>query len=78
MSAGTLRLILGDQLNISHSWFQRVDPRVTYVMMEVRQETDYVLHHIQKLLAVLSAMREFSAQLKNRGHTVIYSNYSAY
>ena len=36
----TLRLILGDQLDELHSWFQTPDANVTYVMMEIRQETD--------------------------------------
>jgi deoxyribodipyrimidine photolyase-related protein len=40
----TLRLILGDQLNASHSWFQKPDDRVTYVIMEIRQEADHVKH----------------------------------
>lgn len=44
----TLRLILGDQLNINHSWFKTVDEQVTYVMIEIRTETDYAQHHIQK------------------------------
>jgi deoxyribodipyrimidine photolyase-related protein len=42
-----LRLILGDQLNEKHSWFKTPDRQVTYVLMEIRQETDYVRHHIQ-------------------------------
>jgi deoxyribodipyrimidine photolyase-related protein len=42
----TVRLILGDQLNSNHSWFNTVDDSVVYVMMEVRSETDYT-HHIQ-------------------------------
>lgn len=50
--AHTLRLILGDQLNPLHSWFARTDPNVVYVLMEVRQETDYVLHHAQKIEAL--------------------------
>ena len=41
----TLRLILGDQLNAQHRWFTDVDAATIYVLMEVRQETDYVLHH---------------------------------
>ena len=45
----TLRLILGDQLNQKHSWFEQVDDQVLFVMMEVRSETDYVVHHIQKV-----------------------------
>ena len=62
--AHTLRLVLGDQLNPAHSWFERSDPGVVHVLMEVRQETDYVLHHAQKLLArmllvVEAAMQEY-------------------
>jgi len=37
-----LRLVLGDQLDENHSWFKKVDRDVTYVLMEIRQETDYV------------------------------------
>ena len=40
--AHTLRLLLGDQLNPEHSWFATQDDGVVYVLMEVRQETDYV------------------------------------
>ncbi|MDF7181700.1 cryptochrome/photolyase family protein, partial [Escherichia coli] len=43
-SAKILRLVLGDQLNPQHSWFANADADVVYVLMEVRQETDYVLH----------------------------------
>lgn len=67
-----LRLILGDQLNINHSWFLSRNPDVTYVMMEIRSETDYTLHHIQKLLGVLGAMRKFAEELSHQGHRVIY------
>lgn len=55
--AHTLRLILGDQLNPQHSWFDATDAGVVYVLMEVREETDYVLHHAQKILAIFAAMR---------------------
>ncbi|GHB47291.1 cryptochrome/photolyase family protein [Mongoliitalea lutea] len=70
--AQTLRLILGDQLNSQHSWFQQVQPHVTYVIMEMRQETDYVKHHIQKIIGFFVAMRAFAEQLRNQGHNVIY------
>ncbi len=70
--ARTLRLILGDQLNISHSWFKEVNQNVTYLMMEVRSETDYVVHHIQKVVGFFAAMRAFSEQLSALGHRVIY------
>ncbi|MGB5985449.1 MAG: cryptochrome/photolyase family protein [Desulfobacterales bacterium] len=68
----TLRLILGDQLYDRHSWFNAVDPHVTYTLMEVRQETDYVTHHIQKVAAFFKAMRSFAEHLKAMGHQVVY------
>lgn len=67
-----LRLILGDQLNSHHSWFSSVDDTVTYVMMEVRTETDYTQHHIQKVVGFFSAMRQFAAALQSKNHNVIY------
>ena len=67
-----LRLVLGDQLNIGHSWFARVDEGTVYVLMEIRQETDYVLHHAQKILAIFAAMRDFAQQLGRMGHRVHY------
>ncbi|KJV27680.1 deoxyribodipyrimidine photolyase [Aquitalea magnusonii] len=68
----TLRLILGDQLNPQHSWFASHDANVVYLLLELRQETGYVLHHAQKLLAVLAGMRDFARQLKAAGHRVRY------
>ena len=68
----TLRLILGDQLNGLHSWFQKVDDQVLYLMMEMRQETDYVSHHFQKIVGFFLAMRNFSEELKQAGHQVLY------
>ncbi|KEO72155.1 cryptochrome/photolyase family protein [Anditalea andensis] len=70
--ASTLRLILGDQLNHHHSWFKSKDPHTIYVMMEVKQETGYVNHHVQKIVAFFLAMREFSTWLEKEGHQVIY------
>lgn len=67
-----LRLILGDQLNTNNSWYKQVDDNVMYFMAEMRQETDYVAHHIQKVVAFFQSMREFAAWLKTQGHTVIY------
>lgn len=68
-----LRLILGDQLNHSHSWYAaKPDPAVTYVLLEMRQETDYARHHIQKVMAFFAAMRAFAQQLRQQGHTVVY------
>jgi len=68
----TLRLILGDQLNSQHSWYETVSETTVYCMFEMRQETDYVKHHIQKVVGFFAAMRDFSKQLESRGHRVIY------
>ena len=68
----TLRLILGDQLNHQHSWFGQKHDSVFYVIMEMRQETDYVRHHIQKVIAFFTAMRAFADHLRHQGHQVIY------
>ncbi|MDX1761825.1 MAG: cryptochrome/photolyase family protein, partial [Christiangramia sp.] len=68
----TLRLILGDQLNHHHSWFKDDLENTTYVFMEMRQETDYVVHHIQKVVGFFSAMRNFENYLEERDHKVIY------
>ncbi len=68
----TLRLILGDQLNYQHSWFTKVEESVTYVMMELRSETDYATHHIQKIVGFFAAMQAFSEELKAKNHQVIY------
>ena len=68
----TLRLILSDQLNSNHSWFKSVDDSVTYVMMEIRTETDYTQHHIQKVVGIFAAMRNFAQQLKSNNHNLIY------
>lgn len=68
----TLRLILGDQLNPQHSWFNEVNPEVRYVFFELTQEQEYVTHHIQKIGAFFLAMRSFADELKKNGHHVSY------
>jgi len=72
MKGGTLRLILGDQLNENHSWFSSCRDDVTYLLMEILPEATCVTHHIQKLCAFLGAMRAFADRLRSRGHRVIY------
>lgn len=67
-----LRLVLGDQLNHQHSWFAATDDQVLYVMMEVKQETDYVKHHVQKILAFFLAMRSFKENMASKGHQFVY------
>ena len=72
MKIKEIRLILGDQLNINHSWFTAIEPSVLYVLMEVKTESAYVTHHIQKVVAIFSAMREFASLLKDKGHQLRY------
>lgn len=67
-----LRLVLGDQLNSNHSWFQEKNDAVTYVLMEVKSETDYVNHHIQKVAGIFAAMRNFASELTAKNHHVLY------
>ena len=68
-----LRLILGDQLNTKHSWFQEQDQSpYLYVLMEIKAETDYVKHHQQKVVAFFSAMRNFCEALQVKGCQVYY------
>lgn len=72
MHISKIRLVLGDQLYRGHSWFQSVEDDVLYVLMELRQETDYVCHHIQKVLGFFAAMREFAKDIAAQGHRVRY------
>jgi deoxyribodipyrimidine photolyase-related protein len=67
-----LRLVLGDQLNMQHSWYADQNPSILYVLMEIRTETDYVWHHIQKACAFFAAMEQFAMHLQDTGHQVTY------
>lgn len=68
----TLRLILGDQLNESHSWFNNTDESVIYLIAELHQEAQYVHHHIQKVCAFFMAMAAFAEMLEQNGHQVLH------
>ena len=46
-----LRLILGDQLNPKHSWFDSPREDVVYALFESEEEHRYAPHHRQKMLA---------------------------
>ncbi len=72
-----LRLILGDQLNSEHSWFKQIDNDTIYVLAEMRQETDYVKHHIQKVVAFFLSMRNFYTSLQSKGHQAVYFQINA-
>jgi deoxyribodipyrimidine photolyase-related protein len=68
----TLRLIMGDQLSHGLTALTDAVPDDIILMVEVDGETTSVLHHKQKIVLVLSAMRHFAAELRNRGLTVDY------
>lgn len=68
----TLRLILGDQLNHKHSWFNGEQDHIIYHMAEMRQETDYVKHHIQKVVAFFLSMRGFNNWMQERSWNTEY------
>jgi deoxyribodipyrimidine photolyase-related protein len=72
MKAKHLRLILGDQLNVMHSWFEQVDSDVVYVIAELYQEANYTKHHSQKITAFFAAMHNFAQTLESKGHQVCY------
>ena len=71
--ADEVYLICGDQLNENHSWYaDGPNPGRLYLLMEIRSETDYARHHIQKVVAFFGAMRLFAKRLKDLGHRVHY------
>ncbi|SCY10746.1 cryptochrome/photolyase family protein [Desulfoluna spongiiphila] len=67
-----LRLILGDQLNPSHSWYRQKDDNTLYVIAELHQEASYVCHHVQKLCAFFAAMEQFADTLRSAGHQMLH------
>ncbi|GAB1620654.1 cryptochrome/photolyase family protein [Agarivorans albus] len=68
----TLRLILGDQLNASHSWFKQQDEQTLYLIAELHQEACYTVHHKQKIAAFFAAMQQFAFALQTAGHQVAH------
>ena len=68
----TLRLILGDQLNTIIPGFKIHKKCVHSLIMEMRQDTDYITHHIQKVFAFFLAMRRFAEFLENQGFQMHY------
>ena len=70
----TLRLIMGDQLNASHSWFKKKDSSVLYIIAELKSEASYAPHHAQKVAAFFAAMESFASALGKAGHHVEHFN----
>ncbi|WP_418114011.1 cryptochrome/photolyase family protein [Vibrio scophthalmi] len=67
-----VRLILGDQLNAQHSWFEQVDETTLYLIAELHQETHYAPHHIQKVCAFFLAMQAFANERQQEGHHILH------
>ncbi|GAB5380523.1 MAG: cryptochrome/photolyase family protein [Aliiglaciecola sp.] len=74
--AGSLRLILGDQLSTSLASLQDCDKDTDWILMsEVKEEATYVKHHKKKIALLFSAMRHFAAELSDSGYRVRYIKY---
>ncbi|NTS76265.1 cryptochrome/photolyase family protein [Catenovulum sp. SM1970] len=69
-----IRLILGDQLNANHSWFKNSSEQTDclYLIAELPQETTYVKHHEQKILAFFASMQAFAKALSEAGFDVLH------
>lgn len=68
-----LIIILGDQLNSNISALRLCNKeRDEILMMEVVEESKYVLHHKQKIVFFLAAMRNFADELLQNGYKVNY------
>ena len=68
----SLRLILGDQLNSNHSWYKNKNEDTLYVLAELKQEQDYVKHHVQKICAFFHGMENFAKALIKSGHHCLH------
>ncbi len=73
----TVRLILGDQLNASHSWYREKNDSILYLIAELNQEARYVKHHVQKLAAFFVSMQQFATGLSAAGHHVLHLDLDA-
>lgn len=70
---GSLRLVLGDQLNTKISSLSDIDKETdTVLMCEIWDEATYVKHHKKKIAFLFSAMRHFAAHLENMGYKIRY------
>ena len=68
-----LVIILGDQLSqkiSSLNGFKKQEDDI--LMMEVKNESQFIKHHIQKIVFFFSAMRHFALELKNCNFIVHY------
>lgn len=67
-----LHLVLGDQLTHDAGALAQLGHDSIVVMFELSDEAQYVRHHKQKIALILSAMRHFAGELRDRGIAVDY------
>lgn len=73
MPKKTLICALGDQLSHHLSALEAADKTNSVILMtEVTDETRYVPHHKKKIAFILSAMRTFADELREKGWVVDY------
>ncbi|PAU76251.1 cryptochrome/photolyase family protein [Halomonas salipaludis] len=68
-----LLLVLGDQLSHDLAILRDAPANAVVALCEVKDEGRYVPHHPQKIAMMLSAMRHFAEELRQRGVSVHYS-----
>ena len=69
----SLIFVFGDQLSLSISSLQKINPKQDTIMLcEVMEECTYVKHHKKKIAFILSAMRHFAQELRSHGIPVRY------
>jgi deoxyribodipyrimidine photolyase-related protein len=64
--------LLGDQLDLQHPWFSKVDGNRLFVIAELYQETAYCTQHVQKICAFFLSMENFAKGLRAKGHQVVH------
>ena len=73
---GTVRLILGDQLDFGIASLADIDPENDLILMaELKNEATYVKHHKKKIVFIFSAMRHFAEECRLKGWNICYIDY---
>ena len=74
----TIRLILGDPLDLGIASLADINPQEDLILMaELNEEATYVKHHKKKIAFIFSAMRHFAEQCEAEGWNVCYIKYDS-
>ena len=74
----TIRLILGDQLDLGIASLADINPQEDLILMaELNEEATYVKHHKKKIAFIFSAMRHFAEQCEAEGFNICYIKYDS-